>query len=123
MRFKFCVLLAFLFISCQNLNGEYMSPEINEFPAIEGNNLNKQKKVVPDDFVDKKKMDRPFQITKADDLILKANEILNSFEQKKYSKDLNDSNSINKEKNFTPNFFHEKLVFDILIPSLKSHQV
>ena len=30
-----------------------MSPEINEFPAIEGNNLNKQKKVVPDDFVDK----------------------------------------------------------------------
>ena len=53
MRFKFYVLLAFLFISCQNLNGEYMSPEINEFPAIEGNNLNKQKKVVPDDFVDK----------------------------------------------------------------------
>ena len=30
-----------------------MSPEINEFPVIEGNNLNKQKKVVPDDFVDK----------------------------------------------------------------------
>ena len=30
-----------------------MSPEINEFPAIEGNNLNKQKKIVPDDFVDK----------------------------------------------------------------------
>ena len=53
MRFKFCVLLAFLFISCQNLNGEYMSPEINEFPVIEGNNLNKQKKVIPDDFVDK----------------------------------------------------------------------
>ena len=53
MRFKLCILLAFLFICCQNLNGEYMSPEINEFPAIEGNNLNKQKKVVPDDFVDK----------------------------------------------------------------------
>ncbi len=53
MRFKFCVLLAFLFIGCQSLNNEYMSPEINEFPAIEGNNLNKQKKVVPDDFVDK----------------------------------------------------------------------
>tara|TARA_B000000609_G_scaffold130451_1_gene104881 strand:+ start:1 stop:942 length:942 start_codon:yes stop_codon:yes gene_type:complete len=34
-----------------------------------------------------------------DDLILKANEILNSFEQKKYSKDLKDSNSTNKEKN------------------------
>ena len=34
-----------------------------------------------------------------DDLILKANEILNSFEQKKYSKDLKDSNSANKEKN------------------------
>lgn len=53
MRFKFCFLLAFLFIGCQSLNNEYMSPEINEFPAIEGNNLNKQKKVVPDDFVDK----------------------------------------------------------------------
>jgi len=53
VRFKLCILLAFLFICCQNLNGEYMSPEINEFPAIEGNNLNKQKKVVPDDFVDK----------------------------------------------------------------------
>ena len=39
MRFKLCILLAFLFISCQNLNGEYMSPEINEFPVIEGNNL------------------------------------------------------------------------------------
>ena len=34
-----------------------------------------------------------------DDLILKANEILNSFEQKKYSKDLKDSNKTNKEKN------------------------
>ena len=34
-----------------------------------------------------------------DDLILKANEILNSFEQKKYSKDLKDSNSTKKEKN------------------------
>ena len=53
MRFKLCILLSLLFISCQNLNGEYMSPEINEFPVIEGNNLNKQKKVVPDDFVDK----------------------------------------------------------------------
>ncbi len=53
MRFKLCIFLALLFISCQNLNSEYMSPEINEFPAIEGNNLNKQKKVVPDDFVDK----------------------------------------------------------------------
>ena len=30
-----------------------MSGEINEFPSIEGNNLNKQKKIVPDDFVDK----------------------------------------------------------------------
>ena len=28
---------------------------------------------------------------------------------------------INKEKNFTPNFFHEKLVFDILIPALKEN--
>ena len=31
----------------------YMSGETNEFPSIEGNNLNKEKKVVPDDFVDK----------------------------------------------------------------------
>ena len=53
MRFKLCILLAFLFISCHNFNGDYMSPEINEFPVIQGNNLNKQKKVVPDDFVDK----------------------------------------------------------------------
>ena len=30
-----------------------MSEETNEFPSIEGNNLNKEKKVVPDDFVDK----------------------------------------------------------------------
>ena len=30
-----------------------MSGEINEFPSIEGNNLNKEKKIVPDDFVDK----------------------------------------------------------------------
>jgi hypothetical protein len=30
-----------------------MSPELNEFPSIQGNNLNKEKKVVPDDFVDK----------------------------------------------------------------------
>ena len=29
-----------------------MSGEINEFPSIEGNNLNKEKKIVPDDFVD-----------------------------------------------------------------------
>ena len=30
-----------------------MSPEFNQFPSIQGNNLNKEKKVVPDDFVDK----------------------------------------------------------------------
>ena len=30
-----------------------MSPELNQFPSIQGNNLNKEKKVVPDDFVDK----------------------------------------------------------------------
>ena len=30
-----------------------MSGEINEFPSIEGNNLNKEKKIVPNDFVDK----------------------------------------------------------------------
>ena len=34
-----------------------------------------------------------------DDLILNANEILNSFEQKKYTKDLNDTKSRNIEKN------------------------
>ena len=33
-----------------------------------------------DDFVDKKKMDRPFQITKADDLILKDKKPTRSFE-------------------------------------------
>ena len=32
-----------------------------------------------------------------DDLILKASEILNSFEQKKYSKDFRDSSTTNKE--------------------------
>ena len=30
-----------------------MSSEINEFPSIQGNNLNKVKKIVPDDFVDR----------------------------------------------------------------------
>ena len=30
-----------------------MSPELNEFPTIQGNTLNKEKKLVPDDFVDK----------------------------------------------------------------------
>ena len=30
-----------------------MSPELNQFPSIQGSNLNKEKKVVPDDFVDK----------------------------------------------------------------------
>ena len=34
-----------------------------------------------------------------DDLIFKANEILNSFEQKKHSKNLKVSNSTNKKKN------------------------
>jgi len=34
-----------------------------------------------------------------DDLIIKANGILNSFEQKKYPKDLKDSNNANKGKN------------------------
>ena len=28
-----------------------MSPELNQFPSIQGSNLNKEKKVVPDDFV------------------------------------------------------------------------
>ena len=30
-----------------------MSPEFDQFPSIQGSNLNKEKKVVPDDFVDK----------------------------------------------------------------------
>ena len=30
-----------------------MSPEVNEFPTIQGNTLNKETKLVPDDFVDK----------------------------------------------------------------------
>ena len=43
----------FLIISCQPSENMYMSRETNEFPSIEGNNLNKEKKVVPEDFVDK----------------------------------------------------------------------
>ena len=47
------LLVFFLIISCQPSENMYMSRETNEFPSIEGNNLNKEKKVVPDDFVDK----------------------------------------------------------------------
>ena len=51
---KLIFLLVFLLtISCQPSENMYMSGEINEFPSIEGNNLNKEKKVVPDDFVNK----------------------------------------------------------------------
>lgn len=53
MRLKFCLLLFVLLVSCQNSEDTFMSPELNEFPSIQGNNLNKEKKVVPDDFVDK----------------------------------------------------------------------
>ena len=53
MRLKLCLLLFVLLVSCQNSEDVYMSPELNEFPSIQGNNLNKEKKVVPDDFVDK----------------------------------------------------------------------
>ena len=54
VRPKLLFLLVFLFtISCQPSENMYMSGENNEFPSIEGNNLNKEKKVVPDDFVDK----------------------------------------------------------------------
>ena len=54
VRPKLLFLLVFLLtISCQPSENMYMSGEINEFPLIEGNNLNKEKKVVPDDFVDK----------------------------------------------------------------------
>ena len=53
MRLKLCLLLFVLLVSCQNSEDVYMTPESNEFPSIEGNNLNKEKKVVPDDFVDK----------------------------------------------------------------------
>ena len=53
MRLKLCLLLFVLLVSCQNNEDVYMSPELNEFPSIQGNNLNKEKKIVPDDFVDK----------------------------------------------------------------------
>ena len=54
VRPKLLFLLVFvLTISCQPSENMYMSGETNEFPSIEGNNLNKEKKVVPDDFVDK----------------------------------------------------------------------
>ena len=55
VRSRFCtLLLIFLFvINCQAGENLYMSPELNQFPSIQGNNLNKEKKVVPDDFVDK----------------------------------------------------------------------
>ena len=55
VRSRFCsLLLIFLFvINCQAGDSLYMSPELNQFPSIQGNNLNKEKKVVPDDFVDK----------------------------------------------------------------------
>jgi len=54
VRPKLLFLLVFLLtISCQPSENMYMSGETNEFPSIEGNNLNKEKKVVPDDFVDK----------------------------------------------------------------------
>ena len=55
VRSRFCsLLLIFLFvINCQTGDSSYMSPELNQFPSIQGNNLNKEKKVVPDDFVDK----------------------------------------------------------------------
>jgi len=53
VRLKFCLLLFVLLVNCQNSEDTFMSPELNEFPSIQGNNLNKEKKVVPDDFVDK----------------------------------------------------------------------
>ena len=55
VRSRFCsLLLIFLFvINCQAGENSYMSQEINQFPSIQGNNLNKEKKVVTDDFVDK----------------------------------------------------------------------
>ena len=54
-RSRFCsLLLIFLFvINCQTGDSSYMSPALNQFPSIQGSNLNKEKKVVPDDFVDK----------------------------------------------------------------------
>jgi len=54
VRPKLLFLLVFLLtISCQLSENMYMSGENHEFPSIEGNNLNKEKKIVPDDFVDK----------------------------------------------------------------------
>ena len=55
VRSRFCsLLLIFLFvINCQTGDSSYMSAELNQFPSIQGSNLNKEKKVVPDDFVNK----------------------------------------------------------------------
>ena len=48
--FKFCILLL-LCSFCSG--GEAIVKEIGTFPTIEGNNLNKVSKKVPDDFVER----------------------------------------------------------------------
>ena len=55
VRFKtsFLVLILFFSVSCQAEQENEVTVEYGEFPEINGRDLNKRDKVVPDDFVDK----------------------------------------------------------------------
>ena len=55
VRFKtsFRVLILFFSVSCQAEQETEVTVEYGEFPEINGRDLNKRDKVVPDDFVDK----------------------------------------------------------------------
>ena len=55
VRFKtsFLVLILFFAVSCQAEQENEVTVEYGEFPEINGRDLNKRDKVVPDDFVDK----------------------------------------------------------------------
>ena len=55
VRFKTSLLVLILFfsVSCQAEQENEVTVEYGEFPEINGRDLNKRDKVVPDDFVDK----------------------------------------------------------------------
>jgi hypothetical protein len=55
VRFKtsFFALILFFSVSCQAEQENEVMVEYGEFPEINGRDLNKRDKVVPDDFVDK----------------------------------------------------------------------
>ena len=55
VRFKtsFLVLILIFSVSCQAEQENEVNIEYGEFPEINGRDLNKRDKVVPDDFVDK----------------------------------------------------------------------